>query len=424
LTITENGAGRVTLKGTAGQISEALSGLQTPARIEARTGKLEIPAGLKETLGLNARPATLERPALEPKPAVEKANPGAADTNRSEQVQVAKDNPTTSDRIARPETTVGEAELNRAAADARKAVDDFAATHKRHTTALKKLTDYIDTAFNHFASDPKAAADVGKVSANVDAMLGKLENWERPPAWIRQADKAAMMQRNGMNASEMDRFDKWYQSQSQTFNDNPTMSPDRRLLEIREHLASRVAVESVKNWLRMAPDVQKAVSPIVQDGFETMASGKTPDGREIPKGSDMIVFEKVNRNGQDMVLPFAKDGQHVQRFDDNKIAEGLRKFDAMSQGGPQALNPDDLYGFRLDHDPARLLESRQQVGYAILRPGGQYGKNILYMQFSPDLDPALIPKVLKADSSGVTGTNTGVLYNMVKNAGRTAPPRS
>jgi len=425
LTITENGSGRVTLRGTAGQLSDALSGLETPSRIEARSGKLEIPAELRESLGLNARPATLERPVVEPKivvepkTTVERTNAAATDTKGSEQIQPAKDKIATSDRAA-----ISEADLSRAGSEARKAVDDFSATHKRHTTALKKLTDYIDTAFTHFAGDSKAAADVTNVAANVDAMLGKLENWERPPAWIRQADKAPLMQRNGMTAAEMDRFDKWYQSQAQTFSDNPSMSPERRLLEIREHLSRRVAVESVKNWLRMAPDVQKAVSPIVQDGFDAMASGKTPDGREIPKGSDMIVFEKVNRNGQDMVLPFAKDGQHVQRFDDNKIAEGLRKFEAMSQGGPQALNPDDLYGFRLDHDPARLLEARQQVGYAILRPGGQYGKNILYMQFAPELDSALIPKVLKADSSaGVSGTNTGVLYNMVKNAGRPAAGR-
>jgi hypothetical protein len=165
--------------------------------------------------------------------------------------------------------------------------------------------------------------------------------------------------------------------------------------------------------------VDASVSPIVQQGFQIMADGKLPDGKPIPKGSDMIVFEKVKApNDQEMVLPFAKDGQHVQRFDDTKISEGLRKLEAMSSGGPQALSPEDLYGFRLDHDPSRLMAAGNQVGYAILRPGGQYGKNVMFMQFADGLDPALVPRSLRIDGPNGPGTNTGVLYNMVKNAAR------
>lgn len=359
----------------------------------------------------------VEKPAVAPKTEqpVEKARTSA----QNDRTAQAERNERSTEKVTAPQV-VKEADVNRSFSEAKQAVDDFAATHKRHTTALKKVNDYIEKAFGWFASDAEAASSAGKVAANVDAMLGKLENWDRSPAWIRPADRAQMMQRNGFDLAAMDKFDKWFQSQNKPFHDNPNMMPDRRLVDIQQHLSRRVAVESVKNYLRTAPDVNTSVSPIVQQGFDLVASGKLPDGRAIPKGSDMIVFEKRTLKGpngdQEVVLPFAKDGQHMQRFDDVKISEGLRKLAVIKNEGPQGLPAEDLYGFRLDHDPSRLMASSEQVGFAILRPGGQYGKNMLFMKFADGLDPAIIPKSLRVDSQNGAGTNTGVLYNMLRNS--------
>ncbi len=358
----------------------------------------------------------------EPKAVETKAEAKETNAKAPEKADAAKDKTGGKENLesrteARPLT---EQDLNRSFSEARKAVDDFASTHKRHTTALKKVNDYIESAFSYFASDANAAANSGKVAANVESLLAKLDNWERAPGWIRPADKAQIMQRNGLDAAQMAKFDQWYQTQNKPFNESSMMS-DRRLVEIQQHLSRRVAVESVKNFLRTSSEVEAAVAPIVKEGFEITASGKLPDGRPIPKGSDMIVFEQRTVQGangpQEVVLPFAKQGQHIQRFDDWRIAEGLRKLDAMKEGGPQALTQNELYGFRLDHDPSRLTASSRQVGFAILRPGGQYGKNILYMKFAETIDPAGLS--LRADiPGGKAGTNTGVLYNMLKTTPR------
>lgn len=385
--------------------------------------KVEIPQ--VDRPALRKTEAKLNPPPAEAKPPLEQKAPTQKLEQADNRVKTERIEPKGDRNASKVEQVapgvVTEAQVGQAFTEARKAVDDFAATHKRHTTALKKVNDYIETSFAWFASDAQAAGNAGKVAANVETMLGKLENWDRAPGWIRPADRAQIMQRNGFDAATMQKFDQWYQSQNKPFNDTRNMSPDRKLVDIQQHLSRRVAVESVKNWLRTSPDVEAAVSPIVQQGFQIMAEGKLPDGRTIPKGSDMIVFEQRKIEGpngeQEAILPFAKDGQHMQRFDDAKISEGLRKLEAMKNEGPQSLASEDLYGFRLDHDPSRLMASGQQVGFAFLRPGGQYGKNILYMQFAEGIDSALIPKSLRQDSQNSAGTNTGVLYNMLRKAG-------
>lgn len=322
---------------------------------------------------------------------------------------------TRADKAQQP-ARITQKDVDNAHLEAVRAVEDFTKTSKRHTTALKKVNDYIDTATAQFATDVQAANSVGKVVQNVESLLAKLENWERAPGWIRGADRAQVMLKQGLDAEGMARFDKWYESQNQLYIPRETM-PELKLMAIQEHLQRRVAVESVKNWLRTASDVDAAVSPIVQKGFDIVRQGVLPDGRPIPKGSDLIVFEqKPGANGQpDSVLPFAKMGDKLQRFDDVKISEGLRKMEAMRKEGPQAFTAEELYGFRLDHDPSRLMAASNQVGYAILRPGGPYGKNVLFFELAPTVDAALYPKGLKADAPGVSGTNTGVIFNMLRN---------
>ncbi|MBX9686191.1 MAG: hypothetical protein K2X27_05785 [Candidatus Obscuribacterales bacterium] len=364
-----------------------------------------------------------------PEPKVEakvepKVEPKAAEAKPEQnRVQPERVESRTPERRFEAAPKVSEADVTKALAEAKAATEDFAATHKRHTTALKKVNEYIEKAFGWFASDAKASNNAGAVAQNVDQMLAKLENWDRAPGWLRPQDKAQIMRGNGFDAVTMDKFDAWYKTQNQNFNGGNMMA-DRRLVEIQQHLSRRVAVESVKNWLRTSADVKSAVSPIVNEGFEIMASGKLPDGKPIPKGSDMVVFEKRRgADGKETVLPFAKDGQHMQRFDDAKISEGLRKLQTMTEQGPQGLKPEDLYGFRLDHDPSRLMASREQVGFAILRPGGAYGKNIMYMQIANSVEATLIPKALRIDSPAGPGTNTGVLYNMLRLASGGAKPK-
>ncbi|MBX9725594.1 MAG: hypothetical protein K2X81_29625, partial [Candidatus Obscuribacterales bacterium] len=306
----------------------------------------------------------------------------------------------------------------RAESEARAAVDDFARTLKRHTTAVKKVNDYISTSFDYFRTDEAAARSVSGVARNVQEMLGKLENWDRPPGWFRDVDRAQIMQHNGFDAQTMGRFDSWFASQRKSFNVNENMMPDRWLTEVQQHLTRRVSVESVKNWLRTAAQTDRAVSPIVNDGFQMMADGKLPDGTAIPKGSDMVVLVKRNVNGKEVVLPYSKNVQDMQRFDDFRIREGLRKLDTIKESGPQGLKPEELYGFRLDHDPARLVSDQAQVGFAILKPAGQHGKNILHMEVTDTTPMDSIPKAL------APGANTGVLYGMLNNASKGIAPKT
>lgn len=322
------------------------------------------------------------------------------------------------------EKRVSKADVANAYMDAEVAVNDFVRTSKRHTTALKKVNDYIDSAAKLMATDRNLAhSEVRTVLNNVEGLLGKLENWERAPGWIRGAEKANVMKAQNISPEMMAKFDKWYETQNQIYYERAAGgSPEVKLSMIQEHLQRRVSVESVKNFLRTSGDVQKATSPLVAEGFKLMAEGKLPDGRPIPKGSDLIVFEQrkvPNAPGgaPEAIIPFAKEGANIQRFDDAKIASGIKKLEALRSEGPEALAAKDLYGLWLDHDPSRLIHARNQVGYAILRPGGAHGKNVLHMEFKDGIDPAMLPKGLRADSADGTsmGTNTGVLYQMLRN---------
>lgn len=308
--------------------------------------------------------------------------------------------------------------------DAEVAVNDFVRTSKRHTTALKKVNDYIESAAKLMATDKQVAqSEVGVVLNNVETLLGKLDTWERAPGWIRGTEKANVMKAQGISAETMAKFDKWYDSQNQIYYERAASgSPELKLSMIQEHLQRRVAVESVKNFLRTSGDIEKGTSAIVAEGFKMMAEGKLPDGRAIPKGSDLIVFEQRKVPGgpqgpQEAVIPFAKEGANIQRFDDAKIAAGIKKLEALKTEGPEGLNPKELYGLWLDHDPSRLIHAKNQVGFAILRPGGAHGKNVFHLQFKDGVEPALLPRGLKADAMDGTsmGTNTGVLYQMLRN---------
>ncbi len=368
---------------------------------KAEPGKVEA---TKIEPARDAAPKVAPRDSAPAQRPVESSRPAQPNEKVERRAEQAK--PVTSDAVNRAET------------EARSAVDDFARTLKRHTTALKKVNDYIGTSFDYFRTDEAAARSVSGVARNVQEMLGKLENWDRPPGWFRDVDRAQIMQRNGFDAQTMGRFDSWFATQRKAFNVNENMMPDRWLSEVQQHLTRRVSVESVKNWLRTAAQTDQAVSPIVNDGFKMMAEGKLPDGTSIPKGSDMVVLVKRNVNGKEVVLPYSKNVQDMQRFDDFRIKEGLRKLETIKESGPQGLSPDELYGFRLDHDPARLVSDQTQVGFAILKPAGQHGKNILHMEVTDSTPMDSIPKAL------APGANTGVLYGMLNNASKGIAPKT
>ncbi|MBY0549612.1 MAG: hypothetical protein K2W95_20205 [Candidatus Obscuribacterales bacterium] len=325
------------------------------------------------------------------------------------------------DRSQRPTETqvIGEAEVAKALTDARRAVDDFAATGKRHTTALKGVTEYIDAAFQWFGNDAAALGRSNEILGNVNAMLGKVKNWERGASWIPKqgAERASLMSRNGMDATQMAKYDQWYETVRGNYQPKGNSQTESVLSDIQAHLQQRVMVESVKWYLKQAPDAAAAVSPIVQKGFQMVRDGYYPNGRPIHEGADLIVFERRTVQGPDgpmeVILPFAKDGKHIQRFDADAISNGMGKQEVMANEGPAGIRPEDLYGFRLDHDPIRLAGSAEQVGYAILRPGG-HGKNVAHLEFAPGVE---VPQGLRADSATHSGTNTGTIYNALRQLG-------
>ena len=406
--------------------------------VAATTSKPEI-AKPAEPPALKIEPVTKPADPFAAKPADAVAKPQAgANANRSAEVnqraaterqpvqaeqrtQAPERNSGRPEKVEAPRVT--KKDVHNAFMDAEVAVNDFVRSSKRHTTALKKVNDYVETASKMMATDRNLAqAEVRTVLSNVENLLGKLENWERAPGWIRGAEKATVMKNQGISSEMMAKYDKWYESQNQIFYERAASgSPEMKLAMIQEHLQRRVSVESVKNFLRTSGDVQRATSPIVGEGFKLMAEGKLPDGRPIPKGSDLIVFEQRKVPGAqgsaEAIIPFAKEGANIQRFDDGKIASGMKKLETLKAEGPEGLNAKELYGLWLDHDPSRLIHARNQVGFAILRPGGAHGKNVLHMQFKEGIDPAMLPKGLKSDALDGTsqGTNTGVLYQMLRN---------
>ncbi|MBX9569762.1 MAG: hypothetical protein K2X77_12770 [Candidatus Obscuribacterales bacterium] len=414
-------------------------------KVEASSTVAANPAAKVVENGSTAKPVKVDLAARTAEPIVKaqadagakpvaKADNGARPAERVERTTTSANQGqgdrrnTSNDRNARVEKVeaprVTRKDVANAYMDAEVAVNDFLRTTKRHTTALKKVNDYIDSASKLMATDRQLAqAEVRTVLSNVETLLGKLENWERAPGWIRGAEKANVMKAQGISAETMAKFDKWYESQNQIFYERAASgSPEMKLAMIQEHLQRRVSVESVKNFLRTSGDVEKGTSPIVAEGFRMMAEGKLPDGRAIPKGSDLIVFEQRKVPGgqqgpQEAIIPFAKEGANIQRFDDAKIAAGTKKLEVLKNEGPEGLPAKDLYGLWLDHDPSRLIHAKNQVGFAILRPGGAHGKNVFHLQFKDGVEPALLPKGLRADAMDGTqmGTNTGVLYQMLRN---------
>lgn len=317
------------------------------------------------------------------------------------------------------ERVITGADVSRAAAEAERAVADFVGSRKRHTTALKAVETYVSTFFESMRFDAKAGEQSAAVLRQVEGMLGKMDNWQRGASWFRRDE---LSQIRGVTPEQMGRFNQWYDTVKGNYTPQNGM-PEIQLNAIQTHLQNRVAVESVKHWLRTAPDTQNAISPVVQTGFEMMRSGQLPTGKPVPEGSSMIVL--VERAGPDgpVIAPFAKDGRHMQWFDGNKIAEGLRKQEIMQNQGPSGLTAEELYGFRLDHDPSRLIGTvQQQAGFAILRPGGQWGKNIAYYELAPSVDAALLPRNFRMDGQGGAGTNTGVLFNLLRNLSGQANP--
>jgi hypothetical protein len=383
--------------------------------------------GLRETSAGTPNPGPAEVPSVKPsgKPEVVDRSQRAASKpepkleSPQQERQSGKPERSVEQATERPAPT-GERQVAEALQQAEKAVDYFARTKGRHTTAIKGITDYINRACEWFENDKAATARAGEILANVEKMLGKVENWQRAASWIPKGpDRAALMSKNGMSADRMAAFDTWAETMRSNYVAKPNQMAEMTLLDIQAHLQKRVQVESVKWYLKQAPDIAAKTSPIVQKGFDMMRAQEYPDKSPIHPDADLIVFERrtvrgVSGEPVEVVLPFARQDQYIQRFDARHIIKGMDKQQVMQQEGPGALAPEELYGFRLDHDPFRLVEAKQQVGFAILRPGS-HGKHIAHMEFVPELPAELIPPGLRADvPGGPAGTNTGSLYTMLR----------
>jgi hypothetical protein len=300
----------------------------------------------------------------------------------------------------------------------KKAEMSVSTVQSRYTNALKGVHDYAAKAcewLNNISPSPVKETQLANVLSCLEHLLSKIDKWKQPSSWFRLDERTAIINDNNMNTEQVANFDDWYSKVCTPFEDNSEADAQTKLNIIELHLKQRVAVESVKNYLRHRSEVLAVISPIVQKGFDLLSSGELPDGKLIPSGSDMIVFVKkiikANDKEEMVIVPFARDGQYLQRFDMDKVQSGMKKDALIMQFGPEKLSVQDLYAFRSDYDPGRLIlakrEKMEQVGFAILRPGGHYGKNILYMDGE-------IPDGFKADNETGSGTNTGIIYNLLR----------
>jgi hypothetical protein len=303
---------------------------------------------------------------------------------------------------------------------ARGAVDEAAHNRGREANALKSLHEYLK-ALN---LGQMSERDKHETLDNAISLLSRIKDWDKPqwfksqPATVKDAngklvsEHELVQQRNHLTSEQLGRWDDWAADAGKAYARTEDKIDDQ-IRALDQYIVKRVALDSIKNWLRRRPAeefVNAMFAALAQkklylgsagvrlrclcdeegqsravenrdgvyyfEGCDELAPIKEDDGGiyvELPDDSDMIVFERRTINGQTVIVPVAQPNgrdPNIQWFSGAAVKRGWQK-EQRFFAGPDNVTLDELYGFFPDHFPMRLTNSTEnrmptvKVGCAI-----------------------------------------------------------
>jgi hypothetical protein len=207
-----------------------------------------------------------------------------------------------------------------------------------------------------------------------------------------------IMSRNAITAEQMARWDDWAAENAKQFA-KIDGTVEQQIVNLDSYLVRRVAVDSLKNWLRRRPEetfIHTLFTALAQNKLyiddaqlrikcAKDANGK-PHGVEIREGvlyfegtedicelkedehgkyielqldTDLIIFEKRTVRGKELIIPIAQPNAkdpNIQWFGGNQVKRGWSKEQRFFEG-PQCFSMQELYGFFPEHFPMRITNS-------------------------------------------------------------------
>lgn len=306
----------------------------------------------------------------------------------------------------RKQLNAGIAEVTASARKADAAISEAARNRGRETNAFKTTHDHLQLLLS---ADIQSADKLTFLSEVLNA-LSRVKDWDKPqwfktePANWRDASGRRMTEhefittRNCINAEQMGRWDAWAIDCVRQF--APIQgAAEEQIKSLDDYLVRRVAIDSLKNWLRRRPDEQ-----FIHTMFQALAQNKLYLGDEqlrvrcikddqgrvrpvelrdgvmffegtdeiatikedehgkyvdLPLDTDLIIFEKRTLRGKLETVPIAQPNArdpNIQWFGGNQVKRGWGKEQRFFEG-PQAFTMEELYGFFPEHFPMRITNS-------------------------------------------------------------------
>jgi hypothetical protein len=309
-----------------------------------------------------------------------------------------------SGRKAAPATL---SEVTSSARKAEAALSEAARNRGRETNAFKTTHDHLQLLLGAEID----AGDKSRFLKEVLDGLAKIKDWDKPqwfkkePANWRDAngrritEHEFIVSRNAITAEQIARWDEWAVENAAQFALSGS-SADEQIACLDNYLVRRVAVDSVKNWLRRRPDeafihvlfqalaqnklyvtegdmlkvrcmkdaqgrvrqLEKRDGELYFEGTDELATlSEDEHGKyiELPLDTDLIIFEKRTLRGVQQIVPIAQPNAkdpNIQWFGGNQVKKGWGKEQRFFEG-PQCFTMEELYGFFPEHFPMRITNS-------------------------------------------------------------------
>ena len=308
--------------------------------------------------------------------------------------------------VERKVLVIGLAEVSASARKVDAAISEAARNRGRETNAFKTTHDHLQLLLNADIADADKIQGVKQI---LEA-LSKVKDWDKPqwfkkdPANWRDANGRRLTEhefitvRNAITVEQMTRWDEWAAVNAKAFC-TIEGSAKEQITNLDDYLVRRVAVDSLKNWLRRRPEetfIHTLFQALAQnklyigDTDLRIRCAKDEDGRpravetregvmyfegtdelvlihedehgryiELPTDTDAIIFEKRTVRGKETVIPIAQPNAkdpNIQWFGGNQVKRGWGKEQRFFEG-PQAFTMHELYGFFPEHFPMRITNS-------------------------------------------------------------------
>lgn len=301
---------------------------------------------------------------------------------------------------------VGIAEVTASSRKAEMAIAEAARNRGRETNAFKTTHDHLQLLLSSDVADNEKLQLLNLI---LDA-LSKVKDWDKPqwfkkePANWRDASGRRMTEhefitsRNGITAEQMNRWDEWAAENARQFS-QINGSANEQIVNLDDYLVRRVAVDSLKNWLRRRPEevfIHVLFQALAQNklyvGDSTLRIKCAKDGTgrvrgvdsrdgvlyfegtdelvelledehgkyiELPTDTDLIIFERRTVRGKEQIIPIAQPNAkdpNIQWFGGNQVKRGWGKEQRFFEG-PDSFSMQELYGFFPEHFPMRITNS-------------------------------------------------------------------